>query len=302
MKRNIILTFCLSILTITVFSQEWEVPDDHLSRLAPFAFSDTSVTIGEKIFYANCKLCHGDPGKSNYQQLNPLPGDPAGTKIQSNNDGALQFKISEGRGLMPSFKNVLTPEDIWNVIAYIRSFNTSYVQSVAVVQQLSNLRWSAIRILLSFSHESNQVTARLTGKEGEEWTPVPDAEVLLTAERYFGHLSIGEPGLTNSNGVVTFQVPEDLPSNLEGGIRLTAELTDRDLFGLIRKDTIIMTGAQNNAPSLTAERAMWNIGRKAPVWLLITYPAGVLMVWGFIFYVLFQLRTVYYEGNDEEEL
>jgi len=93
-----------------------------------------------------------------------------------------------------------------------------------------------------------------------------------------------------------------LPSNLEGGIRLTAELTDRDLFGLIRKDTIIMTGAQNNAPSLTAERAMWNIGRKAPVWLLITYPAGVLMVWGFIFYVLFQLRTVYYEGNDEEEL
>jgi hypothetical protein len=68
------------------------------------------------------------------------------------------------------------------------------------------------------------------------------------------------------------------------------------------KDTTIMTGSENKAPSLTSERAMWNVGRKAPVWLLIAYPGGVLAVWGMIFYVLFQLRTVYLEGNDEEEL
>jgi len=302
MKQYILLTFFLASLPNVGFSQEWEVPADHVSRLAPFAFSETSVAAGEKIFYDNCKLCHGDPGKANFQQLNPLPGDPAGTSIQSNTDGALQYKISEGRGLMPSFKNVLTPEEIWNVISYIRSYNSSYVQSVSVVEQLKDLKWSVIKILLDFSHETNMITARLTGLENENWTPVPNTEVILTAERYFGHLTIDQPRLTNSDGVVTFQVPDDLPADREGSIRLSAELTDRDLFGSIKKDTTILTGAANDAPSLTAERAMWNIGRKAPVWLLITYPAGVLIVWGFIFYVLLQLRTVYHEGNDEDEL
>lgn len=302
MKHYLIITFCLTIISSGTFAQEWAVPADRDARLAPFAFSTESVAAGEKIFYTNCKLCHGDPGKANFQQLNPLPGDPAESKIQSNSDGALQFKISEGKGLMPSFKNVLSPDDIWNVISYFRSFNDGYVQSVAVVRKLNDLKWSVIKILLSFSNESGQVTATITGLEGEKWTPVPDTEVLLTVERYFGHLNIDEPRPTNSDGVVTFTFPADLPSDREGGIMLTAELTDRDLFGSVRTDTTIMTGASNTSPSLTAERAMWNIGRKAPVWLLITYPAGVLIVWGFIFYVLLQLRTVYNEGNDDEEL
>jgi hypothetical protein len=45
---------------------------------------------------------------------------------------------------------------------------------------------------------------------------------------------------------------------------------------------------------------MWNSNRKAPVWLIISYFGVVLSVWGFIFLVLFRLRTIYNEGEDEE--
>jgi hypothetical protein len=82
----------------------------------------------------------------------------------------------------------------------------------------------------------------------------------------------------------------------------SAMLTNQELFGTISKDTVLLGGIKNNAPSLIAERAMWNIGKRAPIWLLITYPAGVFLVWGFIFYVLFQLKAVYAEGNSDEEL
>lgn len=303
MKHRLLLIFSLALVPMFINAQEWVVPPDRDARLAPQAFTDEGRILGEEIYNLNCKSCHGDPGKGNYNsQLNPVPGDPAGADLQSNSDGALQYKISEGKAPMPSFKNVLSVDDIWNVISYLRSFNNNYVQSVSAIQQLKDLRWSVIKILLSFNHEAGSVTATLKGLEGDNWTPVPFTGVQLKAKRYFGHITIDEPKLTDSNGNVTFTFPGDLPADRDGGMIITAELTDQDLFGTIRKDTTIMTGSANNAPSLTANRAMWNVGHKAPVWLLITYPAGVLLVWGFIFYVLLQLRTVYNEGNDEDEL
>ncbi|MEZ5011954.1 MAG: cytochrome c [Bacteroidales bacterium] len=302
MKYYILSAFTLLLLGFNLTAQEWEAPADRSARLSPFEFTDETRSAGETIFNTNCKSCHGNPGQADYQRLNPLPGDPAEEKIQSNSDGSLQYKISEGKGLMPSFKNVLTIDDIWKVISYLRSFNKEYVQSVAVVQQLKDLRWSEIKIVLGFNGDKGIVTATLSGLEGERWTPVPETEVMLSAKRYFGMLEIDEPKTTDENGIASFTFPNDLPSDREGKVALRAVLTNQEIFGTISKDTVVMAGIENNAPSLTEKRAMWNIGHKAPIWLLIAYPVGVLLVWGMILYVVLQLRTVYKEGNDEDEL
>lgn len=303
MKHRLLLISTLITIPLFLNSQVWEVPPDRNAKLSPAAFTDEGRRLGEELYNLNCKSCHGDPGRANYNsQLNPLPGDPAAPKFQANSDGAMQYKISEGKSPMPSFRNILTGDEIWDVISYLRSFNSSYIQVVEVVQQQKNLRWSEIRIMVSFDADRNIVTATVKGLEKEFWTPVANTGVVLSARRYFGMLEIDEPKMTNNEGIATFSFPPNLPSERDGGISLTAMLADQDLFGTIRKDTVIAAGMANTAPSLIAKRAMWNVGRKAPLWILITYPAGVLLVWGFIFYVLFQLRTVYSEGNDNDEL
>ncbi len=49
--------------------------------------------------------------------------------------------------------------------------------------------------------------------------------------------------------------------------------------------------------SLTANRAMWNTVRKAPVWIILAYGLGVLAVWGFIVLVMFKLRDIFTVGT-----
>ncbi len=283
-----------------VLAQKWEVPQDRSDKLSTFEFTDATRNAGEAIYSLDCKSCHGNPGKGNYQSLNPIPGDPATEKIQINSDGALHYKISEGRGLMPSFKRILSPDDIWNVISFLRSFNPDYKQVFATASKLTNLKWSEIKIMVDLIEEKHQLVAKLIGLEGDKWTPVTDTELRLTAKRYFGTIAIDDPKISDSKGEAIFDVSGDLPGNSEGGIELTVQLTDLELFGDLKKDTILIIGIASLAPPLNKERAMWNINRKAPVWLILAYSAVLLTVWCFIFYVLFRLRTIHKEGEDEE--
>ena len=98
------------------YSQDWQVPEDKTGKVASFKFDDVSHKNGEKIFQQNCISCHGTPGKNNFVQLVPPPGDPATDKFQKQTDGDLFYKITTGRGAMPSFKNTLTEEERWSVI------------------------------------------------------------------------------------------------------------------------------------------------------------------------------------------
>jgi len=298
MNRYIIVIASL-LLSLASYAQEWEVPADRNKRLSGFEFTDASVESGLSIYNLNCKLCHGDPGKANFQKLSPLPGDPATEKVQHNSDGALQFKISEGRGLMPSFKKVLSSDDIWNTISYIRSLNPAYEQQVAIVEKLSNVRWSDIRIVMESNGKHDSLEVMVSGLEGEEWTPVPSAEIIVSAKRYFGELTLDMPKITDAGGEAVFVLPHDLPGDKEGNVILTARLSDSDLFGEIKAEHELKFGSSTDLPSLTEERAMWNTNLMAPVWLLIVYPGVVLTVWTLIFFVLFQLRKIYRMGEKE---
>ncbi len=298
MKRYLSILILLMLVLVSS-AQEWEVPQDRDERLSGFEFTEATVEIGLSLYNLNCKSCHGDPGKANFQKLNPLPGDPATDKVQHNSDGALQFKISEGRGLMPSFKKILAADDVWNVISYLRSFNNNYNQEVALLQKLTNVKWSEIKIDFNPDPDKHILKVEISGLEGERWTPVPFTEVRLSAKRYFGFLTLDTPKSTDASGIAEFSLPHLLPGDKEGNINLRAQLTDTDLFGEIESDFIFKNGVTSDLPSLTEERAMWNTNLMAPIWLLLVYPGVVLSVWALIFFVLFQLRKIHRLGKDE---
>lgn len=93
----------------------WEAPQQAAARQNPLKDKTESAAGGQKLFVRNCSQCHAaGPG-----QKGPVLGSE---KVQSQTDGALFWKISNGnsRTGMPSFSSI--PEgQRWQLILYIRS-------------------------------------------------------------------------------------------------------------------------------------------------------------------------------------
>ena len=82
----------------------------------PIDLKDSAVIdAGTGIFRRSCTTyCHGREGQG---------GGVRGPRLRNGNfDNAYLFQvISNGRASMPAYRGVYTPEQIWQVIAYIQS-------------------------------------------------------------------------------------------------------------------------------------------------------------------------------------
>lgn len=297
MKFPAILILSLMLVPSFVQGQDWVVPDDRKGRLSTFPFTDETRQEGERLYKINCHSCHGDPGKNNFIALQPSPGDPATEKIQRNSDGEIFHKVTVGRGQMPSFRSVMTTEEIWKVVSYIRSFNRDYVQKVMQVITSSAYPGAVISMKLAYDETAKLVSVIATATSETGSVPVTGAGVRLLVKRYFGMLQVDEEKLTDNSGTALFAVPEGLPGDTAGNVSLSAQFTDEQTFGSVSKDTVLMAGAVTVPVSLRAKRAMWNTVRKAPVWVILAYGLGVLAVWGFILLVMMKLRDIFTVGT-----
>lgn len=302
MKTKNIVTYILIFISIIIFQpnafsqeDEWIIPDDKNELVSSFQFTDENRTSGESLFQKNCLSCHGEPTKGNFVALQPPPGDPASEKYQNQTDGSIFYKITEGRKLMPQFKNILSEKERWDIIAYIRSFNKNYIQPA--LAKIEEFKGDKVKIEISFDKESNQVFAKAVGSINEKEEAVKKAEMILLAERYFGKMQIGE-ARTNDEGIASFAFPDDLPGNDSGYVKLTVKLNDAVQFGEVEKTAFIAAGIPKNMEKLTDQRAMWNITRMAPVWLLISYFGVVLFVWSFIIHILLQILKIRKIGSE----
>jgi mono/diheme cytochrome c family protein len=84
----------------------------------PFKWDDAAaVAAGQAVFEENCILCHGPDGKGT------LPGAPDFTTMKAqilNKPGEAFCIIANGHGdQMPSWKDKLTTEQMWQVLTYI---------------------------------------------------------------------------------------------------------------------------------------------------------------------------------------
>ena len=300
MKKIFSGLLLFQICAALMIGQDWTVPADKQGRLCPFPFNDSIRKAGLQLFNLNCMSCHGTPGKGNFQALVPPPGDPATDKIQHNTDGEIFYKVSEGRGQMPSFKNTLSSPQIWSIISYIRSFNKSYTQSVMPEITSGIYSGARIAITLLMNPGRDSIMLKATAVRGSSVAPITGAGVRLFVNRTFGSLPLDEEKTTNDDGMAVFSVPRGLPGDTAGRIQVSARFTDEEQFGSVSKDTLLEAGAKTLPISLVRDRSMWNTVRKAPWWILLTYSLGVLLVWGFILFVLLKLRDIYIIGEHLE--
>jgi len=301
MKKTLWVSVLMLFISVLLTGQEWIVPDDRRGKLSTFRFSDETRRSGDQLYSINCKSCHGTPGRSNFINLVPPPGDPATEKIQKNRDGEIFYKVAEGREQMPSFKNVLSANEIWNIVSFIRSFNGSYKQEIMAVLTSRAYPGSEIKIEFGYNQGDTLITLTARAVNGALSVPVKDAAVRLFVHRTFGMLPVDDEKITDGQGKTFFSLPDRFPGDTAGNIMVRARFTNEDIFGTTSKDTILMAAEKTDYVSLVAERAMWNSVRKAPVWIMLTFTSGFLMVWGFIVYVLLKLRDIFIIGETVSE-
>jgi mono/diheme cytochrome c family protein len=99
---------------------EWKAPADAKALKNPVKGAGSA----KKNIETNCVTCHGPNGKGDGPAAAalppPKPADWTSSKLASESDGELFWKISNGRGAMPPWKH-LPDKDRWEIVNYIRT-------------------------------------------------------------------------------------------------------------------------------------------------------------------------------------
>jgi mono/diheme cytochrome c family protein len=102
----------------------WVAPDDAKKVKNPVPATPETLAAAQMLFQDNCVLCHGEKGVGDgpgAKTIKVKPANFADPKLQSSEtDGSLFWKLSNGRGPMPAWKDELTDKERWELVNYIR--------------------------------------------------------------------------------------------------------------------------------------------------------------------------------------
>jgi len=105
------------------------VPDEFIRMVNPLGDTAQVVEQGEIIYQVNCASCHGVAGRGDGVAASPLEKKPNNlAKDQKDlSDAYLYWRIYAGgafepfRSMMPGWRSLLTEDDIWKIISYLRT-------------------------------------------------------------------------------------------------------------------------------------------------------------------------------------
>lgn len=95
---------------------------------SPYHDEPLTLANGEELFGLYCASCHGESGYGDGAAGGALGQKPANfhdSLVKKQSDGALFWKISNGKGNMPPFQDVFTAEQRWQLVAYLRKLSVT---------------------------------------------------------------------------------------------------------------------------------------------------------------------------------
>lgn len=106
----------------------WIAPEAARKVRNPLKPTQAGLKAAQKQFEETCADCHGPKGAGDGpagKGLNPKPANFTDTKMMNQvTDGELFWKMSEGRGPMPSWKDRLSVTQRWQLVNYIRTLGS----------------------------------------------------------------------------------------------------------------------------------------------------------------------------------
>lgn len=110
--------FCSRLVIPEVMAHGWMAPQEAAEMKTPIALEAESVRKGREIYLDKCAACHGDNAEGLEVGETGLEMETPNLKqrLKTHSDGDFFWKINEGRGQMPSFKDELSDEEKWYII------------------------------------------------------------------------------------------------------------------------------------------------------------------------------------------
>ena len=105
----------------------WTLGEDAATKQNPLKPDEKTLAAGKAVFKDKCQRCHGPGGLGDGPDADPdAAGDMDLTnakRAERNPDGVVFYKVFNGRARpkMPSFKDELSEEQIWQVITYVQT-------------------------------------------------------------------------------------------------------------------------------------------------------------------------------------
>ncbi len=103
-----------------------KVPQEEVDRKNPVESTPASIEAGKTLYGAtDCALCHGKDGDGKGLMAKDVNMNVHDWRKPENlahfTDGELAYLILKGKGRMPSYDGRETPEQVWQIVNYIRS-------------------------------------------------------------------------------------------------------------------------------------------------------------------------------------
>ena len=97
-----------------IMQDAWNVPAEAAKMANPVEFDDEGLSIAKELYKKHCTSCHGKEGFGDgvkAAELATPSGDFSEDEFQSQTDGSIYYKITEGRGDMPMYKEKIDYEE-----------------------------------------------------------------------------------------------------------------------------------------------------------------------------------------------
>jgi mono/diheme cytochrome c family protein len=106
----------------------WTAPPQAKELHSPVVAAPKAIAEGKANFGILCEGCHGPKanGAGPIAIKFSIPvADLTSKQVQQQSDGELFWKLSHGYGAMPRWSDVLSDDDRWQLVAFIRSLEKS---------------------------------------------------------------------------------------------------------------------------------------------------------------------------------
>jgi hypothetical protein len=159
----------------------------------------------------------------------------------------------------------------------------------------SDLLFKSANLEMTLSEEDSikTITVSLIASDDDE-TSLEDVEVFIKVPRMFSDLTIASD-VTNEDGVVEFEFPNDLPGGENGELSIIASVDDSDDFASLKAKVQNNWGVPVSHLEHLKERQLWS--PDAPLWMVLTFLVMIGLVWGHFMVIIYKLFLIKKEGK-----
>jgi mono/diheme cytochrome c family protein len=112
-----------------------KIPAEYVGKTNPVKATPESQARARKMYGWDCAMCHGDNGDGKgdvaIEQKLTMRDYRDANSLKTLSDGEIFYIIQTGRGQMPSEGDRAKPDEIWNLVIYIRGLSGTQQSAAA---------------------------------------------------------------------------------------------------------------------------------------------------------------------------